>query len=98
MEPRVMSLLSRPTARAVPRSGYVPPAVHRERGYSMARLTRREREVLRLLIERQTDQEIADRLCISRRTASCHVASILQKLAVRNRREAAFAALASEQM
>jgi DNA-binding CsgD family transcriptional regulator len=57
-------------------------------------LTRREREVLALLTFRQTDQEIADRLAISRRTASSHVANILKKLAVRNRREAGAAAKA----
>jgi DNA-binding CsgD family transcriptional regulator len=51
-------------------------------------LTPREREVLNLLYYRLTDQEIADRLLISRRTASTHVARILDKLSVRNRREA----------
>ena len=56
-------------------------------------LTQREREVLALLCFRQTDREIADRLGISRRTASAHVASILGKLAVSNRREAAAAVL-----
>jgi DNA-binding NarL/FixJ family response regulator len=58
-----------------------------------AALTPRERQVLLLIVHRQTDQEIADRLYISRRTASCHVARILDKLGVRNRREAAYAAL-----
>jgi DNA-binding CsgD family transcriptional regulator len=53
-----------------------------------ARLTPREHEVLALLTFRQTDQEIADPLAISRRTASSHVAHILKKLAERNRREA----------
>lgn len=52
------------------------------------RLTRREAEVLRLVARRQTDSEIADALYISRRTASSHVARILGKLGVRNRREA----------
>jgi predicted ATPase/DNA-binding CsgD family transcriptional regulator/Tfp pilus assembly protein PilF len=52
-------------------------------------LTRRERETLALLTERLTDPEIAERLFISPRTASVHVANILGKLGAANRREAA---------
>jgi DNA-binding CsgD family transcriptional regulator/cell division septum initiation protein DivIVA len=52
-------------------------------------LTRREREVLALLCQRLTDREIAERLCISPRTASRHVANIFDKLEVSSRRAAA---------
>jgi DNA-binding CsgD family transcriptional regulator len=52
-------------------------------------LTARELEVLRLLAAGRTDQEIADALFISRRTASKHVGAILAKLDVTSRGEAA---------
>lgn len=56
-------------------------------------LTRREIEILPLLAQRLTDREIAERLCISPRTAMNHTASILAKLGLDSRREvAAFAA------
>ena len=54
-----------------------------------ADLTRREREVLELLCQRLTDPEIAERLFISPRTASRHVANVFLKLGVSSRREAA---------
>jgi DNA-binding CsgD family transcriptional regulator len=52
-------------------------------------LTRREREVLVLLCQRLTDNEIAAALFISPRTASGHVANVMSKLGAANRREAA---------
>jgi len=52
-------------------------------------LTRREREVLRLLCQRFTGPEIAAQLYISPSTASRHVANIYSKLGVSGRREAA---------
>jgi non-specific serine/threonine protein kinase len=56
-------------------------------------LTTREVEVLRLLAQRRTDREIAEELFISPKTAGFHVANILGKLGVANRREAAALAL-----
>jgi two-component system, NarL family, response regulator DevR len=52
-------------------------------------LSAREGEVLRSLADGLTDREIGERLGISPRTVETHVGSILHKLGVRNRAEAA---------
>jgi DNA-binding NarL/FixJ family response regulator len=58
-------------------------------GELLAELSDREAEVLRHLAEGLTDREIAERLGISPRTVETHVGSILHKLGVRNRAQAA---------
>jgi DNA-binding CsgD family transcriptional regulator len=60
------------------------------------RLTRREREVLGLLAAGRTDAEIANTLSISPKTVGRHVGSILAKLGVDNRVQAAARALQRE--
>ena len=57
-----------------------------------AGLTPRELEVLRLVAAGRSNQQIADALYISRKTASVHVSHILAKLGVHTRVEAAAAA------
>ena len=52
-------------------------------------LSPRELDVLALLVEGASDQDIADGLFISRKTASNHVAAILEKLGAGNRTAAA---------
>lgn len=52
-------------------------------------LTRREQEVARLVAEGLTNQEIADRLVISTRTAEGHVENVLRKLDFRSRTQIA---------
>jgi DNA-binding NarL/FixJ family response regulator len=54
-----------------------------------SRLTRRERDVLALLVEGANSQQIAGRLFLSRNTVRTHVQNILAKLQVHSRLEAA---------
>ena len=56
-------------------------------------LTSRERDVLRLIIEGKSNAEIASDLIISVHTAKAHVCSILQKLCVTDRVQAAVKAV-----
>lgn len=60
---------------------------------SRAQLTERELEVLRLLVAGKSNTEIANELIVSVHTAKAHVCSILQKLCVDDRVQAAVKAI-----
>jgi DNA-binding CsgD family transcriptional regulator len=66
----------------------IPRAASQNQPAAWVRLTRREREVLNLLVVRYTDREIAEALFLSYRTVTTHVASIRRKLGAKNRRDA----------
>jgi DNA-binding CsgD family transcriptional regulator len=72
---------------ADPAASTVDPSGH------LASLSAREREVLAALADGLTNQELAERLFISERTANRHLSNIFTKLGVRNRTAAARVAI-----
>jgi DNA-binding NarL/FixJ family response regulator len=66
-----------------------PSAMDEEAALLASQLTERELEVLRLLAEGATSPQIADCMRISRHTVRTHVGSLLGKLGVHSRLEAA---------
>ncbi len=66
-----------------------PPPAALPDAAAKAGLTKREIEVLRLLVEGMSDREIGEGLFISHRTAMTHVTNILNKLGVPSRTAAA---------
>ena len=70
-------------------SRFVDSVLGSIRGHRMvsgpADLSRREREVLDLLLENLSNKEIASKLHISERTVKFHVSSLLNKFSVRRR-------------
>ncbi len=51
----------------------------------MARLTRRQQDIYELLMQGRSNQEIADKLCISLSTVKMHVSTVLERAGARNR-------------
>ena len=63
--------------------------INRQRNGNRPVLSKRERQVLKLISKGMSNSEIADSLFISPRTVKFHVSAIFNKLDVKNRTEAA---------
>jgi DNA-binding NarL/FixJ family response regulator len=63
--------------------------VHGRAGAGHSSLTTRELDILKMLVSDATNQEIAEKLVIAENTVKVHIHNILEKLHVKNRREAA---------
>lgn len=59
-------------------------AFGRDRRRSAVQLTKREKEILKLIVEEHSNQQIADKLEISLRTVETHRFNLTQKLSVKN--------------
>lgn len=88
LDPKIVPLL-RTNEKIIP-SKPVKRAAFRETHFN---LTQREYEVLKLVVEGKSNNDIANELCISEHTAKAHVCSIIQKLVVDDRTQAAVKAL-----
>jgi DNA-binding CsgD family transcriptional regulator len=88
---RELALLAR-RARVELANGTAPEPAEAEDPATQLGITRREREVLGLVAGGLTNREIAQALFVTEKTAGAHVSSILAKLHVRSRLEAATAA------
>jgi len=89
LDPKVVPILREKN------SGVIPPrqmsrAMFKEQH---ANLTQREYEVLKLVVDGLSNNEIAKELTISEHTAKAHVCNIIQKLVVDDRTQAAVKAL-----
>ena len=74
-------------------AAHVIAAVHHDgQSETLAKLTPRERDVLALIGEGRSNREIASDLTVAEKTVKTHVSSILRKLGVRDRTQAALIA------
>jgi DNA-binding NarL/FixJ family response regulator len=89
--------------RAVAAGGeYVDPRLARlldgREAETMQRLSPREREILELLVDGMTGEEIADHLVLSPQTVQTHVRNLMRKLGARTRVHAVAIALRSREI
>ena len=89
LDPKVVPILREKNSGVIPQR-QVSRAMFKEQH---ANLTQREYEVLKLVVDGLSNNEIAKELTISEHTAKAHVCNIIQKLVVDDRTQAAVKAL-----
>ena len=89
LDPQVVPVLREKNCGVIP-PRQISRAMFKEQH---ANLTQREYEVLKLVVDGKSNNEIAQELTISEHTAKAHVCNIIQKLVVDDRTQAAVKAL-----
>jgi len=90
LDPGIASRVLRAVASATPAA---PAGESGTKTPSLSPLSQRELDVLRLVVEGLSNQEIADRLILSVETIKTHMRHIMEKLAVSDRTQAAVKAM-----
>jgi DNA-binding NarL/FixJ family response regulator len=83
------------TRRLISEFARMRPAAPASAAPGLATLTPRETEVLRLVAEGLSNQQIAERLVVTEETVKTHVSRVLHKLGLRDRTQAVIAAYES---
>jgi DNA-binding NarL/FixJ family response regulator len=78
------SFFSDAVTETIMKSLVSPRSGQKKSGALMPKISRREKDVLELIVKEHTTQEIADKLFISLKTVESHRRSLLTKLNVRN--------------
>lgn len=89
LDPKIVPLLRDKSEKIIPQK-QTSRAMFRN---THSNLTQREYEVLKLLVDGKSNNDIAQTLCISEHTAKAHVCNIIQKLLVDDRTQAAVKAI-----
>ncbi len=89
LDPKIIPILKEKSEKILPQS----QSSRANFRNTHSNLTQREYEVLKLIVDGKSNNEIANILCISEHTAKAHVCNIIQKLVVDDRTQAAVKAL-----
>ncbi len=89
LDPKVVKILRDKSEKTLP----LKETSRAEFKNNHANLTQREYEVLKLVVDGKSNNDIAQTLCISEHTAKAHVCNIIQKLLVDDRTQAAVKAI-----